>query len=279
MSKSTYHLIDRRQDVRTILGLRFFLGTPAEAVARAEKGGLVLIPAAPALKDIAINHTYRDALLSADTLLTVSSFMVLVWNFLERDNITRLSGLAYLRELLRLPSFQTSGNTLWVLPTVESCERTADWLRSTGIDVPATHFYAAPMYDAASGSVTDPVLVDLIERLRPSHVVLGLGGGTQEPLGADLKHQLSYMPSIHCVGAAIAFLTGEQVGIPVLADRLYLGWLLRSIHEPTRFIKRYWQALKLFSLLRRFRSHSPLSMPLIPSRLDAIHRSGNAISL
>jgi UDP-N-acetyl-D-mannosaminuronic acid transferase (WecB/TagA/CpsF family) len=253
---------ERPKNARTILGLRFFLGTAAEAVARSEAGGLVLIPAAPALKDIATNHIYREALLSADTLLTDSAFMVLAWNLLERDRITRLSGLAYLRELLRLPSFRAEGNTLWILPRTDSVERTSEWLNTAGISVPSTHFYVAPIYEIASSKAIDPALIALIERLKPQHVVLGVGGGTQEPLGADLKHRLSYLPAIHCVGAAIAFLTGEQVGIPVFADRFYLGWLFRTINDPVRFSRRYWEARKLLSLLRTYRDRSPVSTPV-----------------
>jgi N-acetylglucosaminyldiphosphoundecaprenol N-acetyl-beta-D-mannosaminyltransferase len=262
MRTSRQNVNNRLANARTILGLRFFLGTAAEAVARTEAGGLVLIPAAPALKDISTNHLYRDALLSADTLLTDSAFMVLIWNMIERDNIHRLSGLAYLRELLHLPSFQAPGNTLWILPKSDSVARTSEWLATTGISVPSTHFYVAPIYKISPGKAIDPALIDLIERLRPRHIVLGIGGGTQEPLGADLKHRLTYLPSIHCVGAAIAFLTGEQVAIPVLADRLYLGWFFRTIRNPLRFSRRYWEARKLLSLLLHYRDRSPDSSPL-----------------
>jgi N-acetylglucosaminyldiphosphoundecaprenol N-acetyl-beta-D-mannosaminyltransferase len=258
---------------RTILGLRFFLGTAAEAVARTEGGGLVLIPAAPALKDIATNQIYRESLLSADTLLTDSAFMVLAWNLFQRDHITRLSGLAYLRELLHLPSFRTEGNTLWVVPRAESVERTSQWLSTLGINVPSTHFYVAPMYRIAPGKAIDPELMALVEHLEPQHVVLGVGGGTQEPLGADLKHRLSYLPAIHCVGAAIAFLTGEQVGIPVLADHIYLGWLLRTVHNPARFMPRYWEARKLLSLLWHYRANSPATLDPVASPAGAVRRS------
>lgn len=244
-----------------ILGLRFFLGTAAEAVTRAEPGGLILIPAAPALKDIATNPIYRDALLSADILLPDSAFMVLLWNLLQHDHIARLSGLTYLRELLTLPSFRQPGNTLWVLPTDHSIALTAAWLRQQGIEVPATHLYAAPMYRIDPAQPIDPALLALIESLHPQHVILGVGGGTQEPLGADLKHRLTYLPAIHCVGAAIGFLSGEQAPIPVWADRLYLGWLFRTVHSPRRFARRYWEARKLFTLIRRYRSQLP---PLAP---------------
>jgi UDP-N-acetyl-D-mannosaminuronic acid transferase (WecB/TagA/CpsF family) len=105
--------------------------------------------------------------------------------------------------------------------------------------------------------IEDPALVALLDRLRPQHVILTLGGGTQEQLGLYLKRQLNYRASIHCIGAAIAFLSGDQVAIPHWADALYLGWLFRSISEPKRYIPRYWDGRKLFNLMRRYRGRLP----------------------
>jgi hypothetical protein len=110
---------------------------------------------------------------------------------------------------------------------------------------------------AAFPSLSDPALLDLIDRLRPRHIVVTIGGGTQERLGLFLKRNLPYRPAIHCIGAAIAFLSGDQVRIPVWADKYYLGWLLRSISEPKRYIPRYWNARKLLPLMLRHRSQLP----------------------
>jgi UDP-N-acetyl-D-mannosaminuronic acid transferase (WecB/TagA/CpsF family) len=105
--------------------------------------------------------------------------------------------------------------------------------------------------------IEDPALLALLERLRPQHVVVTVGGGTQERLGLYLKQRLSYRPAIHCIGAAIAFLSGDQVGIPVWADKLYLGWLFRTIADPKRFGPRYWEARKLLGLMVRYRERLP----------------------
>ena len=86
---------------------------------------------------------------------------------------------------------------------------------------------------------------------------LPIGGGNQERLGLYLKRNLSYLPAIHCIGAAIAFLSGDQVHIPVWADKFYLGWLFRSLSEPKRFIPRYWAAFRLFPLMLRNRANLP----------------------
>jgi UDP-N-acetyl-D-mannosaminuronic acid transferase (WecB/TagA/CpsF family) len=116
--------------------------------------------------------------------------------------------------------------------------------------------YVAPMYGFGK-AIHDEVLLETIHRLRPQHVIVTIGGGTQEKLGLYLKRNLSYLPAIHCIGAAIAFLSGDQVHIPEWADAFYLGWLFRSISEPRRYIPRYWDARKLFPLMARYRDRLP----------------------
>ena len=119
-----------------------------------------------------------------------------------------------------------------------------------------TVFYVGgygPMWDL----VEDEYSLALLERLRPQHIVVTVGGGTQERLGLYLKQRLSYRPAIHCIGAAIAFLSGDQVGIPVWADKLYLGWLFRTLADPKRFGPRYWEARKLLKLMVRYRERLP----------------------
>ena len=69
--------------------------------------------------------------------------------------------------------------------------------------------------------MNDPALIEQLNRGRPRHIVATIGGGTQERLGLYLRQELDYSPAIHCVGAAIAFLSGDQVHIPVWADRMY----------------------------------------------------------
>ena len=239
---------------RRILGINFFQGTVAEAVERIQGGGLLIVPAAPALVELRSNPGYRDALTNADLVLPDSAFMVLVWNLLQRDQTARISGLKYLRELLLHPDVRRPGNCLWVMASPESAERNVAWLREKGIDVPGESVYIAPQYGS---DPTDPVLAEILERLRPQHIILTVGGGVQEQLGWYLKQNLSYTPSIHCVGAAIAFLSGVQANIPVWADRLYLGWLLRAISDPARFIPRYWAARKLFGMILRYREQTP----------------------
>jgi UDP-N-acetyl-D-mannosaminuronic acid transferase (WecB/TagA/CpsF family) len=239
-----------------ILGIDFFDGSAKEAIEiMRTNGGLLVVPAAPALKDLDQNLDYRESLLNADLAITDSAFMVLIWNRLQSIPIKRLSGLEYLRELLLEPDIRQPGNTLWIMASPISAKRNLDWLTGQGITIPEDHIYMAPMY--GSTPIDDSALLDLLNRLRPQHVIVTIGGGTQERLGLYLKRNLSYRPAIHCIGAAIAFLSGDQVHIPVWADKYYLGWLLRSFAEPKRYIPRYWDARKLLALMLRHRSRLP----------------------
>ena len=244
-------------DERTILGIRFFLGTAKQAVERMRGGGLLVVPAAPALRELETKPSYREALMNADMAIADSAYMVMVWNWLQHDSIRRLSGLEYLTMLLKEPEVRKPGNTLWVMASPASAERNLAWLASEGIEVPEGCVYRAPMY--SEEIISDPELLERIERIRPQHIVLTLGGGTQERVGLYLKRSLSYRPAIHCIGAAIAFLSGDQVRIPRWVDRSYMGWLWRSVSEPTRYVPRYWGARKLLYLLIRYRERLPVS--------------------
>lgn len=246
---------DEEAHTEAVLGVRFFTGNAEAAVERMLRGGLLVVPAAPALKDLQTQPAYRDALLQADLVIPDSAFMVLVWNHLVaprlgRPRLRRLSGLEYLRLLLVRPEVRQPGNTVWIMAGARSSGLNLKWLAEQGIVVPESHVYEAPMYGAADGSVLhDAALLALLERLRPAHVVVTVGGGTQERLGLALRSHLSFQPGIHCIGAAIAFLSGDQVSIPVWADRLYLGWLLRTLDDPKRYGPRYWAARKLLQLM------------------------------
>jgi UDP-N-acetyl-D-mannosaminuronic acid transferase (WecB/TagA/CpsF family) len=238
-----------------ILGIDFFDGSAKDAIAIMRKGGLLVVPAAPALKDLDRNLDYRESLLNADLAITDSAFMVLIWNRLQSTPIKRLSGLEYLRELLLEPDVRQPGNTLWIMASPVSAKRNLTWLTQQGIDIPEANIYMAPMYGSAP--ISDPALLDRLNRIKPAHIVVTIGGGTQERLGLDLKRNLNYAPAIHCIGAAIAFLSGDQVHIPIWADKFYLGWLFRSLSEPKRYIPRYWEARKLLAIMLRNRSQLP----------------------
>jgi exopolysaccharide biosynthesis WecB/TagA/CpsF family protein len=217
-------------------------------------GGLLVVPSAPVLKDLETNSSCREALLNADLAITDSAFMVLIWNFIGANPIRRVSGLAYLREFLGRDETNRAGATFWIMAGPDSAQKNAQWLNSRGIAVTPDDMYIAPMY---RGEIKDLELLQRLRERRPKNIVVTIGGGTQEPLGLYLKRNLDFSPAIHCIGAAIAFLSGDQVRIPEWADHLYLGWLFRCLSHPKRYVTRYWSARKLLPLMLRYRQRLP----------------------
>lgn len=217
-------------------------------------GGLLVVPAAPALSNLPEDEAYRQALVEADLAIADSAFMVLVWNLLQGDSVGRLSGLEYFVELVKDPEFRREGAVLYVMASEESARRNVAWLREQGIAVRPEQVYVAPMYGA---DVDDTQLLERVAMLRPSHVLITIGGGIQERLGLYIKRSVDYVPAIHCIGAAIAFRSGDQVYIPGVADRLALGWLLRCLWRPRSYFPRYWAARRVAWLLLRYRREMP----------------------
>lgn len=237
-----------------ILGVDFFCGTARQTISMIRDGGLLVVPAAPALKDLPVNADYREALMHADLAITDSAFMVLIWNFISRHRVPRVSGLEYLKELLEEPDVREPGNTLWIMASPASAERNLAWLAAQNIPVREQDVYMAPVYREP---IHDEALLEKMEQHTYKHVIVTVGGGTQERLGLYLKRHLSYLPAIHCIGAAIAFLSGDQVLIPDWADRAGLGWLFRCLSKPASYVPRYWAARKLLWLMLRYRSAMP----------------------
>lgn len=255
-SLTSVELAIRGDEFRQILGLRFFVGGARRAIELLANGGLLVVPAAPALKNMSQDLAYREALLQADVAIADSSLMVMLWNLIQNDNIVRLSGLEYLAELLTRTDVREHGGSFWIMASPASSATNLAWLRRQGIEVLPEDVYLAPVYE---GAIEDEALLRTLCERRPRHVIVTLGGGTQERLGFYLKQNLHPVPAIHCTGAAIAFLSGDQVRIPMWADRFYLGWLFRCLSEPARYLPRYWAARKLVGLMLRYRDRLPVA--------------------
>lgn len=238
-----------------VLGLNFFNGTAREAVRRAvEIGGVIVAPSGTCFQRLQRDLLYQQAMLDADLVLPDSGLMVSLWRILKRRQLQRVSGLAYLRELIGTREFRQSPDAVWILPHQQAREKLLGWAAREGIPIDPADCYLAPIYGAAPA---DDALLQMIENRRPRHVIVGLAGGVQEKLGAWLKHQLSFRPAIHCIGGALGFVTGDQVAIPAWADRLYLGWLLRLLADPRRFAPRARLAFSLPALIATYGEHLP----------------------
>jgi exopolysaccharide biosynthesis WecB/TagA/CpsF family protein len=243
-----------------ILGIRFFNGDVEEAIkSLTHRGGFLIAPSGTCFARLRNDERYRQAVLSADLALADSGLVVLLWRLLEREKVERISGLKYLKRLLRRLEAKGTEKICWVLSSKRAKQKLVEWSRKDNFPLDIDNCYVAPWYGL---NIQDRHLLELVERSRPGHVIIGIGSGAQEKLGYYLRENLPYQPAIHCIGAALGFITGDQIAIPDWADRFYLGWFLRLTAQPRRFIPRLSRGLELPWLIWKYREKLP------PSRLN-----------
>ena len=213
-----------------------------------------MVPAAPALVRLQTDSIYREAISRTDAAIPDSGLMVLTWTLVTGRKLQRISGLAYLQRLLDRREFHTAGRAFFVLPSDDAKSSLLRWATDQRRPISAADCYVAPHYPM---QVTDLQLLETVGHSRPNHIVIAIGNGPQEKLAIYLRDHLPYRPAIHCIGAALGFITGDQVAIPGWADRFYLGWLFRLFAQPRIFIPRLARAAVLPWLLLRYRTELP----------------------
>src|SRR5881394_3636929 len=103
---------------KRMLGIDFFVGTPAEAVAHISKnGGLVVAPAAPSFIALKDDPNYARAIADADLAIADSGWAVLFWRMLPHEKLPLVSGLAMFKDLQETADAQTQRHLFFILPS------------------------------------------------------------------------------------------------------------------------------------------------------------------
>jgi len=208
-------------------------------------GGLFVFPAAPALANIDTNYNYYKALKHADYALFDSAFFRLLLFLFYNIKATKFSGLTFIVYFINFLKNNRSLKIFFVEASKKQAIKNKIYLKKNKI----YNFkqYIAPQY--LTNDITDKELVKQINLYKPDFVILNLGGLTQEVLGSYLKYNLHNKTNILCLGAALAFRSGNQGYIPLIVDKINLAWLFRCIYNPKTFIVRYLSAFKLFFII------------------------------
>ncbi len=230
-----------------ILGIQFYKGKVKGVFDYLnEKGGLLTVPAAPALVTIKEDKAYYESLLKSDIVIPDSGYMVLIWNIFFKNKINKISGLEFINYFLSQSTKINQGTLFLINPSDIDGQINTQFLNNHKIKIEEAYNYSAPFYKK---NIIDLHLLEELENKKPKWIIINIGGGTQEKLGLYLIENLTFKPAILCTGAALAFKTGRQVKVPKLIDQIYLGWLYRCISNPKIFIPRYLKGFKLIKLI------------------------------
>jgi len=237
-----------------VLGISFFNGTAGQAVEHLKgTGGLAVMPASPALIKLNYDTEYRLALQKADLALADSGLLVLLWRLVSGRRLRKISGITYLKCLVADCETRKNEKLFWIVSSAAAKHKAITWFHGRGVPINPDDCYVADREEQEHAHA----LLFEIEKCHPQHVIIAVSGPTQEKLGLYLRDFLLYRPSIHCVGAALGFLTGDEPPIPDWAERCHLGWLVRLVSQPRMFLPRIGIAVVLAGMVFMYRSELP----------------------
>lgn len=209
------------------------------------KPGLLVFPSGPGLASINKDFVYLKSLQDANIVFFDSGFFVLLLRLFKNIKVYKFSGYKFIKLFINYLKSQNHKSLFIIESDTDSAKVNKLYLKRYGIFLQGQ--YIAPIYKRGS-YIKDVILIRKLKKIKPSYILINLGGGVQEILGSYIKNKISYKPTIICTGAALSFLTKKQAPINDWIDKFYLGWLLRCIYNPIVFIPRYLSALKLIRL-------------------------------
>lgn len=203
-------------------------------------GGLLVAPAASALSRIDIDKEYYNSLKKSNIAILDSGFFCILLRIFKGLSVSRLSGYLFLKKFLDF-NFDKKIKFFLIEPSEHDAKINKSYLLKKKIN--KIESYTAPKYNF--GKFNDLRLLKKIKKNKPRFIIVNIGGGIQENLGLYIKTHINFKCSIICTGAAIAFLTKRQAPINELIDKLYLGWLMRTLYDPKKFFFKNFYSLKL----------------------------------
>ena len=212
-----------------------------------EKKGLFLFPSGPGLSTIEKEMPYLRALKNADYNFFDSGYFVLLLKYFKKIDVNKFSGYLFIKLFLDYIKKNNNKKLFLVDPNIRLSVSNTKLFNKLGVSKKNINNYIAPHYD--SKSISDKRLLNIVKNIKPDYILLNIGGGTQEILGLYLKDNINFKCTIMCTGAAISFFTGDQAPINVFFDKIYLGWLIRIIFNPSVFLPRYIKTLKLINIV------------------------------
>tara|TARA_B110000483_G_C18127237_1_gene516147 strand:- start:465 stop:1175 length:711 start_codon:yes stop_codon:yes gene_type:complete len=208
------------------------------------KKGYLVAPAASALAMILKNKDFHLSLKKSSIAILDSGFFCILIRIFYSKKVTKFSGYLFIKKFVESNLKIIKKQSILSINPNKIDEKINNKLlrKKKFIKV---YSYSAPIYKSI---IKDTILLDLITKKKPGYILINIGGETQERLALYIVKKLKFKNKIICTGAAIAFLTGRQAPINSFIDKLYLGWLIRLIHNPKEHFVRSLKSLKLIKL-------------------------------
>ena len=210
-----------------------------------DEGGYLVAPAASSLQTISKNKSYHRALQDSTIAIFDSGFFCILLRIFNKIKVSKLSGFLLMKEFLSKTSIKKK-KILLINPNIN--EEKINQLFFKKKKFLNINSYIAPQYNAPH-LLHDHKLVKVVKNLKPDIILINIGGEKQEILARFINKKIQNKKiSIFCLGAAIGFFTGTQAKVSVFTDKLYIGWLVRWVKQPFKFLPRVFNSFKLIRL-------------------------------
>jgi len=211
-----------------------------------KKKGYLVAPAASALINIVKDNHYLKALQKSSVAIFDSGFFCFLIFFFKFKKVNKFSGFRFLNFFLndekmknyKILSLESSNINLDKNKYIFKLEK-FKFIKQ----------YLCPIYK--QDLFDDKKLITLIIKYKPKIIIINIAGGVQEKLALYIKNSSSWKTSIICTGAALSFFSDKSSFLKInnFYDKIYLGWLVRSINNPSFFYLRVLKSLKLFFIV------------------------------
>jgi UDP-N-acetyl-D-mannosaminuronic acid transferase (WecB/TagA/CpsF family) len=208
-----------------------------------KKKGYLVAPAASSLAQLNNNIIYRKSLQQSTVAIFDSGFFCLCLIFIKFLKFRKFSGYKFLKFFLNDENLKKK-KILSLDPSEIDMKLNKYYIKSKKFKL--LRNYICPIYNKKK--IVDINLLNLINKYKPDFVIINIAGEVQEPLALYIKNNSSCRSVSICTGAAISFFTGSQAKITDFVDTLYLGWLIRILHNP-KYLIRILKATKLIMII------------------------------
>jgi len=237
---------DKHNKILSFYEIKFYNWNFNKIIKRLNLGGYLVAPAASALVDISNNKIYFESLKKSTVAIFDSGFFCVLLRIFLIFFPKKFSGYLFLKKFL---AYKYAKNKKILLINATDYQGKNNLKLMIANKFKKIFLFTAPFFSFKK--IKSHKLINYINKLKPSYVIINIGGGKQEPLALYIHKNIKFKCTIFCLGGAIDFITGAQAPINEFIDKIYLGWFYRILFNPRVFFFRVFISLRLFYFFKR----------------------------
>ncbi|GAA0855798.1 WecB/TagA/CpsF family glycosyltransferase [Clostridium nitritogenes] len=214
------------------------------------KSSYVVTPNVDHIVKLEKDKEFQDVYKNADLILTDGMPLIWISKFKKNPIKEKISGSDFFPKVCKLASIK--GYRVFLLGAAEGiAAKAAKNLKEKykGLNIVGTY---SPSYGFEKKDHEINNIIDMINKVKPDILAVGLGAPKQEKFLYKYKNELN-VPISLAIGASIDFEAGNINRAPKWMQNCGLEWFYRLCKEPKRMFKRYIiDDLKILKIINKY---------------------------